>query len=67
MTWRARISEFLQMRMPEGIMGKLKMLPMLAEVGAFFPKIVSGGDCKDVIRKKDFSLAEFPILHVLAG
>src|SRR5881227_3760083 len=29
-----RISEFLQMRMPEGLMNKLKMLPKLAEVGS---------------------------------
>src|SRR6266404_217516 len=57
-----RISDFLQMRMPEGIINKLKMLPMLAEVGAFFPKMVSGGECKDVIRKRDFSLDEFPVL-----
>src|SRR5215471_6521708 len=35
----ARIVEFLEMRMPEGIIGKLKMLPKLAEMGAFFPKI----------------------------
>src|SRR5215472_13170207 len=34
----ARISEFLEMRMPEGLIGKLKMLPKLAEMGAFFPK-----------------------------
>src|ERR1700742_3685689 len=33
----ARIVEFLEMRVPEGIMGKLKMLPKLGEVGAFFP------------------------------
>jgi len=57
-----RISEFLEMRMPEGIIGKLKMLPKLAEVGAFFPKIVSSGPCKDVIRRDDFSLDYFPIL-----
>jgi 4-hydroxy-3-polyprenylbenzoate decarboxylase len=38
-----RIVEFLEMRMPEGIIGKLKMLPKLAEMGAFFPKIVSKG------------------------
>src|SRR5947209_18260288 len=36
-----RIAEFLEMRMPEGLLGKLKMLPKLAEMGAFFPKIVS--------------------------
>src|SRR5271169_6384463 len=57
-----RISEFLEMRIPEGIIGKLKMLPKLAEVGAFFPKIVSGGPSKDVIRRDGFSLDEFPIL-----
>src|SRR6266446_8207015 len=28
----ARISEYLEMRMPEGLIGKLKMLPKLAEV-----------------------------------
>src|ERR1700734_800432 len=57
-----RISEYLEMRMPEGLLGKLKMLPKLAEVGAFFPKIVSSGPCKDVIRRDDFSLDYFPIL-----
>jgi 4-hydroxy-3-polyprenylbenzoate decarboxylase len=59
----ARISEYLEMRMPEGLLGKLKMLPKLAEMGAFFPKIVSNGPCKEVIRRDSFSLSEFPILH----
>jgi len=58
-----RISDFLEMRMPEGLIGKLKMLPKLAEMGAFFPKVVSGGPCKDVIRRERFSLDYFPILH----
>src|ERR1700689_4531377 len=58
----ARISGFLEMRLPEGIIGKLKMLPKLAEMGAFFPKIVSGGPCKEKIRRDNFSLDEFPIL-----
>jgi 4-hydroxy-3-polyprenylbenzoate decarboxylase len=58
-----RISEYLEMRMPQGLMGKLKMLPKLAEVGAFFPKMVSTGPCKEVIRRDRFSLFEFPILH----
>ena len=59
----ARISEYLEMRLPQGLIGKLKMLPKLAEVGAFFPRIVSGGPCKEVIRRDNFSLDEFPILH----
>ncbi|MEO7652931.1 MAG: menaquinone biosynthesis decarboxylase, partial [Bryobacteraceae bacterium] len=57
----ARISEYLAMRMPEGLLGKLKMLPKLAEVGAFFPRMVSKGPCKEVIREK-FSLFDYPIL-----
>ncbi len=59
----ARISQFLEMRMPEGILGKLKMLPMLAEVGAFFPKMVESGPCQEVVHRADFSLDDFPILH----
>jgi 4-hydroxy-3-polyprenylbenzoate decarboxylase len=58
-----RISEYLEMRMPEGLIGKLKMLPKLAEMGAFFPKMVSDGACKEVIRRDNFSLDEFPILQ----
>ncbi len=58
-----RISEFLAMRMPEGLIGKLKMLPKLAEVGAFFPKIVAGGPCKEVILKDGFSLLDLPVLQ----
>jgi len=59
----ARISEYLQMRMPEGLIGKIKMLPKLAEVGAFFPKIVKDGDCKEVVHTDNFSLEELPVLH----
>src|ERR1035437_5247946 len=58
-----RIVEFLEMRMPEGLLGKLKMLPKLAEMGAFFPKIVANGTCKEVIRREKFSLNDYPILH----
>jgi 4-hydroxy-3-polyprenylbenzoate decarboxylase len=58
----ARIVEFLEMRMPEGIVGKLKMLPKLAEMGSFFPKIVSKGDCQEVIRHDNFSLFDIPVL-----
>src|SRR5690349_15214787 len=54
-----RIVEFLEMRMPEGLIGKLKMLPKLAEMGAFFPKIISRGPCQEVIRTDGFSLFEY--------
>jgi 4-hydroxy-3-polyprenylbenzoate decarboxylase len=58
----ARISEYLEMRMPQGLIGKLKMLPKLAEMGSFFPRKVSDGPCKERVRKKDFSLFDYPIL-----
>ncbi|HEY4363425.1 MAG TPA: menaquinone biosynthesis decarboxylase [Bryobacteraceae bacterium] len=58
-----RIAELIEMRKPEGLMGKLKMLPKLADLASAFPKTVSGGPCKDVIRRDNFSLDEFPILH----
>jgi 4-hydroxy-3-polyprenylbenzoate decarboxylase len=57
-----RIAEFLEMRMPEGLIGKLKMLPKLAEMGSFFPKIVPRGACQEVIRESEFSLFEYPVL-----
>jgi 4-hydroxy-3-polyprenylbenzoate decarboxylase len=57
-----RIVEFLEMRMPEGIIGKLKMLPKLAEMGAFFPKVVSKGACQEVVRSDGFSLLDMPVL-----
>jgi 4-hydroxy-3-polyprenylbenzoate decarboxylase len=62
-----RIAEYLEMRMPEGLIGKLKMLPKLAEMGAFFPKLVKDGPCKEVIEREDLSLDRFPILHCWPG
>src|SRR5689334_10327936 len=58
-----RIVEFLEMRMPEGIIGKLKMLPKLAEMGAFFPKVVNKGPCQEVVRREGFSLFDYPVLQ----
>ena len=60
-----RINGFLQMRnMPQGLFNKLKMLPKLAEIGSFFPKMVNEGPCKEVILKGDqVSLYELPVLQ----
>jgi len=62
-----RIAGFLEMQKPEGLLEKLKMIPKLNEIRAAFPKTVSDGPCKDVIRREDFSLDEFPILHCWPG
>jgi 4-hydroxy-3-polyprenylbenzoate decarboxylase len=58
----ARITEMLEMRMPQGLINKLKMLPKLADMAGFFPKVVSSGPCKEVVRHDGFSLHELPVL-----
>jgi 4-hydroxy-3-polyprenylbenzoate decarboxylase len=39
------------------------MLPMLADMGKFFPKTVATCPCKEVIRRDNFSLLDFPVLQ----
>ncbi len=58
-----RIRQFMDVKSPQGFLDKVKMLPMLADMGKFFPKTVSTGPCKEVIRKDNFSLKELPILQ----
>ena len=57
-----RIAEYLEMKTPQGLMGKLKMLPKLAEMGSFFPREVKTGPVKEIIRKDNFSLFDYPVL-----
>ncbi len=58
-----RIRQFMDVKSPQGLLDKVKMLPMLAEMGKFFPKTVSTGPCKEIIRRDNFSLDWFPILQ----
>jgi 4-hydroxy-3-polyprenylbenzoate decarboxylase len=58
-----RIRAFMDVKSPQGFLDKVKMLPMLAEMGKFFPKTVATGPCKEVIKRDNFSLMDFPILQ----
>jgi len=58
-----RIRGFMDVKSPQGFLDKVKMLPMLAEMGKFFPKTVPIGSCKEVIKRDNFSLLEFPMLQ----
>jgi 4-hydroxy-3-polyprenylbenzoate decarboxylase len=58
-----RIRAFMDVKSPQGFLDKVKMLPMLAEMGKFFPKTVPAGPCKEVIRRDNFNLLDFPILQ----
>ena len=58
-----RIRGFMDVKSPQGFLDKVKMLPMLAEMGKFFPKTVSTGPCKEVIKRDNFSVLDFPVLQ----
>jgi 4-hydroxy-3-polyprenylbenzoate decarboxylase len=59
-----RIKGLMNMKAPEGLFDKLKMLPQLGAITSAFPKTVSAKDapCKEVILKEGFDLNQFPIL-----
>jgi 4-hydroxy-3-polyprenylbenzoate decarboxylase len=58
-----RIRVFMDLKSPQGFLDKLKMLPLLTEAGKFFPKTIPTGPCKEVIKRDNFSLLDFPILQ----
>src|SRR5260370_42549799 len=58
-----RIHQFMDVKSPQGILDKIKMLPMLADLGKFFPTTVSSGSCKEVIMRDKFSLLDLPVLQ----
>lgn len=58
-----RIRAFMDVKSPQGFLDKVKMLPKLAEMGKFFPKTVATGPCKEVIKRDNFSLLDFPVLQ----
>src|SRR5947199_692923 len=58
----ARIAELLAMKVPEGLLGKLAMLPRLAEVAKFPPKTVSRPASQNtVLKDSDVDLTHFPV------
>ena len=57
-----RIEGLLEMKPPEGLIEKVRLLPKLAELGSFFPKTVKDGPVKEVAERDNLSLAQFPIM-----
>src|SRR5437588_3036073 len=58
-----RIAALLNLKVPDTLLGKLAMLPQLAEVAKFPPKTAGGRPaCQEVvIRERDVDLAQFPV------
>ena len=59
-----RITGLINLKAPEGLLDKLKMLPQLGSLTSAFPKTVQAKDapCKEVIVKENIDLNQFPIL-----
>ena len=64
-----RISEMLNLKVPEGLFGKLAMLPKLAEIGKFPPRVKRGRPpCQEVVQRDDaVNLDEIPFLTTWPG
>lgn len=59
-----RITEMLDLKVPEGIVGKLAMLPRLLELGKFPPRVRSGKPASQevVLRGEEIDLSRLPII-----
>jgi 4-hydroxy-3-polyprenylbenzoate decarboxylase len=64
-----RISEMLELKVPEGLFGKLAMLPRLAEMAKFPPKVKGGKPpCQEVVQQgADIDLGTIPFLTTWPG
>src|SRR5205085_9320446 len=60
----ARITEMLEMKVPEGLLGKLSMMPRLLEVGKFPPRMRRGdAPCQKVVwRGDEVNLDKLPLM-----
>jgi len=58
-----RMEELMEMKPPESFFEKVKLLPKLAALGSFLPKVVSDGPVHEVIERENFSLARLPIMQ----
>lgn len=57
-----RIEDLTDLNIPDSLLGKVSMLPKLAEVKDFFPKVVSSAECQEVVVTEGEMLDKLPIL-----
>ncbi|HJS68008.1 MAG TPA: menaquinone biosynthesis decarboxylase [Nitrososphaera sp.] len=62
-----RITELTKMKMPSGMLNKLKMLPKLSEIGEYGPKYVDSGPVTEVVETDKASLSSMPVLKSFPG
>jgi len=57
-----RIVELTKMKIPSGVLNKLRMLPKLSEISEYGPKIVDNGPVQEIFETESASFNKFPIL-----
>jgi 4-hydroxy-3-polyprenylbenzoate decarboxylase len=57
-----RITELTKMKIPTGMLNKLKMLPKLSEISDYGPKYVDNGPVAEVLESDKASLNSLPVL-----
>ncbi|MCK6455928.1 MAG: UbiD family decarboxylase [Phycisphaerae bacterium] len=57
-----RVQKLIKPEPPPTLMGKLKMLPELAKIASYPPKVVRSGLCQQVVRTDDADLRSLPII-----
>jgi 4-hydroxy-3-polyprenylbenzoate decarboxylase len=62
-----RIVDLTRMKMPSGMLNKLKMLPKLSEIGEYGPKYVDSGPVAEVVESDKASLRSLPVIKSFAG
>ena len=62
-----RIVELTKMKIPSGILNKLKMLPRFSEIAEYGPKYVDTGPVTQVIEKDSASFNSLPVLKSFIG
>ena len=56
------VAELLEIKPPEGIVAKVKMLPKLARMASFSPKSVSSAACQEIVETENIDLFAIPAL-----
>ncbi|WP_396207878.1 menaquinone biosynthesis decarboxylase [Gemmatimonas sp.] len=61
----ARITQLMDLKVPDGFLGKLSLLPRLLEVSKFPPRVKGGSpSCQEVVWQGDeIDLDKIPVLH----
>src|ERR687892_388353 len=62
-----RIVDLTKMKMPTGMLNKLKMIPKLSEIAQYGPKSVESGPVMEVIETDNATLNSIPILKSFPG